>query len=290
VSANLRAALALAGAVLVCSLPAEQTGERRVTLDLADLDVGDAVNAVSRACSLNVVLDSAVSGRVSLRFVDAAASEVLAGLASAASLEITQEGSIYRLRPLARRNDIDLNINRGRLSASISGADVREVVAALSEQAHVSMVPEAGLRGTLSASISDVALDEGIRALFQGAGYTVTARRGILQVGMRDSAKAATGKYVPRPDDAQHASYTGSRYDRKGDAVLEGAATPSRGASRYKATEDESDASAPTRPSLASRPAKAGPQPADNGVLPALTPGQVGRKGPTAGRDSIPKF
>jgi type II secretory pathway component HofQ len=155
--------------------------------------VGDAVREVSRACSLNVVLDSAVSGRVSLRFVDAVASEVLAGLARAASLEVTQEGTIYRLRPLARKNAIDLNINRGRLSANISGADVRDVVAALSEQAHVSMVPDADLTGTLSASLSDVALDQGIRAIFQGAGYTVTVRRGILHIAGGNAAGGSKG-------------------------------------------------------------------------------------------------
>jgi hypothetical protein len=79
----------------------------------------------------------------------------------------TREAGSASLRPLGAQ--IHVTINQGFLSVDLREASVREVLAAIGQQAGLRVRIDAAVTRTVSAQFTAMALDEGLRRLLRGA-------------------------------------------------------------------------------------------------------------------------
>jgi type IV pilus assembly protein PilQ len=167
-----------------------QEADRRMSLDVKDTDIRDAIRMISKAYDLSIVLDNDVSGKVTLHLSDVPTMQGLRTLADASGLEVTTEGSVYRIRKKADEEHSSIRFSRGKLTIDVDNADVVPFLQELSSKTAVSIVPDGKVSGKITGKLFDVPLDDGIRALLEGNGFTVIRRRNIYQVSTKDDSDA----------------------------------------------------------------------------------------------------
>ncbi len=80
--------------------------------------------------------------------------------------------SAWPLRP--RETGIPVVVHDGQLSVDLREAQVREVLAAIGQQAGLRVHVDAAAHGTVSAQFKNIALDQGLRRLLRAASLSYT--------------------------------------------------------------------------------------------------------------------
>ena len=73
-------------------------GEQRMSLDVKDTDIRDAIRMISKGYDINIILDKDISGKVTVHLSEVPIMEGLTTLAESNGLEVVREGSVYRIR------------------------------------------------------------------------------------------------------------------------------------------------------------------------------------------------
>jgi type IV pilus assembly protein PilQ len=178
----------LSAAALAAAQPpaAPAPAEKRMSLDVKATDIGDAIRMVSKAYDLNIILDKDVTGKVTLHLSDVPIMEGLRSLTEPNGLEVTQEGSVYRIRRKTDAGKAVILYARDKLTVDVQNVDVLDFIKELSSKTAVSIVPDNKVTGRITGKLYQVDVDDGIRALLEGNGYIVVRRRNIYQVSVRE--------------------------------------------------------------------------------------------------------
>jgi type IV pilus assembly protein PilQ len=163
-----------------------QEQERSMSLDLKDTDIRDAIRMISKAYSLNIILDNDVSGTVTLHLSDVPIMEGLRSLAESRDLELVREGSLIRIRKRSDEAHASIRYSRGKLTIDVQNVEAMEFIEELSSKTGASIVPDSKLSGKITGKLFDVELDDGIRAILEGNGFKVMRRRNIYYVSDQD--------------------------------------------------------------------------------------------------------
>ncbi|MFW5775208.1 MAG: secretin N-terminal domain-containing protein [Chitinivibrionales bacterium] len=163
--------------------PAPSTDTQlRMSLDVKETDIRDVVRMISKGYDLNIILDKDVIGKVTLHLSDVPIMEGLRVLAQSNGLEVSRQGSVYRIRKATQEQRSFVRYHGGYLTVDVQNVDVIEFVKELSSKAAVSIVPESNMEGKISGKLYQVPLDDGLRALLEGNGFKVRRRRDIYRV------------------------------------------------------------------------------------------------------------
>lgn len=185
---TLTAVLVMVCTVLVASVPAQK--EQRMSLTAKDMDIRDAIRSISKGYDLNIILDSDISGTITLHLSDVPIMEGLRQLAESQGLAVVKEGSVYRIRKKTDEERSSIRYLRGKLTVDVENMDVLDFLKELSSKTAVSIVPDSKVTGKITGKLYDVDLDDGIRALLEGNNFTVLRRRNIYQVSMKEEPQA----------------------------------------------------------------------------------------------------
>lgn len=183
------------------AMPGDTGTVRRMSLDVKDTDIRDVVRMVSKAYDLSIVLDNSITGKVTVHLSDVPIMEGLRTLAESNGLDVTREGSVYRLRKKSDSGEGSIRFARNKLTIDVSGMDVIDFIKELSTKTSVSIVPDSKVAGKLTGKLFEVELDDGIRAILEGNGFMVVRRRNIYQVTTKESVSEAVSsrRSAPRP-------------------------------------------------------------------------------------------
>ena len=168
---------------------AEEEETRTMSLDVNETDIRDVIRMISRGYDLNIMLDNDVSGKVTLHLSDVPIMEGLQMLAESHGLEVSREGSVYRIRQATDERRSFIRYSNGLLTADVLNMPVLEFVKGISSKTAVNIVPESHLEGTVSGKLYQVPLDDGLRALLEGSGFKVVKRKNIYHVS--DASESA---------------------------------------------------------------------------------------------------
>jgi type IV pilus assembly protein PilQ len=173
-------------AMLVCAAlrgwSAEPADTTKLWLDVKDVDIRDVIQMISKAHNLNIVLDNDVSGTVTLHLSDAPAMEGLMALAKSRGLELTREGSVYRIGKAGVDKRGEVTFDHGRLTIDVLNMNITDFLNAVSTQASINVVADNQVSGPVSGKLFKVPLDEGLTALLEGNGFRIYKRKNIYQV------------------------------------------------------------------------------------------------------------
>ncbi len=111
--------------------PVEAAAERtveapRVTIDLVDSDVRDALQLVSKQAGVDIIAAMGVEGRISLSLQDATLEETLDAIASVGGFEVHRAGEIITLQTLEARMEHERR--RAELAAVLTPPDQEVIV------------------------------------------------------------------------------------------------------------------------------------------------------------------
>jgi type IV pilus assembly protein PilQ len=168
-------------------------GEAQVmSLDVKETDIRDVIRMISRGYNLNIILDNEVSGKVTLHLSDVPIMEGLRSLARSQGLQVTREGSVYRIRKATTEERSSIRFHRGRLTVDVENVDVNDFIKEVSSKTAVSIVPDSKISGKVSGKLYEVPVDDGLIAILEGSGFMVTKRRNIYRVSGGEGGGVAT--------------------------------------------------------------------------------------------------
>jgi type IV pilus assembly protein PilQ len=176
------------------------TGEMRtMSLDVKDVDIRDAIRMISKGYDINVLLDPEVSGTITVHLTDVPIMEGLQSIAATNGLEVTKEGSLYRIRRETREKRSLIRYQGGYLTVDVQNVEVGDFIKDISSKTAVSIVPDSKISGKVTGKLYQVPLDDGLRALLEGNGFKVTRRRDIYRVSSDDEVASGAGPSRRRP-------------------------------------------------------------------------------------------
>ncbi|MFP4418693.1 MAG: type II secretion system protein GspD [Chitinivibrionales bacterium] len=165
----------------------------RMSLDVKETDIRDVVRMISKGYDLNIILDKDVSGKVTLHLSEVPIMEGLRVLAQSNGLEVSKQGSVYRIQKATQEERSFVRYHGGYLTVDVQNIDVIDFIKEISSKAVVSIVPESNMEGKISGKLYQVPLDDGLRALLEGNGFKVRRRRDIYRVSSEASAGGEGG-------------------------------------------------------------------------------------------------
>lgn len=170
--------------------------EPRVTLDLQDVDLRAAVDALARQAGRNILVGRHVDERVTLSLRDVAWTEALRALAGLARC---------RIEPL--RGGILSLTQPPAVTIQFTDANIRTVIQLLAAYSGKNVVIEPAVTGQLTMNFQEVPWDEALLALAAAHGFHVTLVGDVLlcsaepRDGAPLSSRVWTGDVVAAPDD-----------------------------------------------------------------------------------------
>jgi type IV pilus assembly protein PilQ len=162
--------------------PVTVASEQKMSIDVKDTDIRDAIRLISKGYNINILLDQDITGKVTLHLVDVPIMEGLRSIASSNNLDVIRDGSVYYIKKASVEQTSMIRFSNGKLTVDVQNVDVRDFLKEISSKSAVSIVPDAKVEGRISGKLFQVSLDDGLRALLEGNGYTVVKRKNIYQV------------------------------------------------------------------------------------------------------------
>jgi len=164
-----------------------------LSVDVKDTDIRDVIRMISKGYNLNILLDQAVAGKVTLHLVDVPIMEGLRSIAQSQGLEVVKDGNVYKIQKQTAEEKNLIRYIDGKLTVDVQNVNVKEFLKELSSKTAVSIVPGAKVDGLVSGKLFQVDLDDGVRAILEGNGFKVIRRRNIYQVEQETGAAPGQG-------------------------------------------------------------------------------------------------
>lgn len=139
--------------------------------------------AIARATGLNLVVDSSVSGSVSLHLKDVSAEEALSLLAQAIGgrLVKTEKGFLLTKQPQAPI--LQVEFQDGKVTVNAQSAEAAEVLRQIAEKGKVNLILSTDLpQIRVTLSLRGVSVEEAINLVSKAAGWEVQREGAILKV------------------------------------------------------------------------------------------------------------
>ena len=144
-----------------------------------------ASNATRSGRAQNRRIEIVAEGAASLDSV------AVAGVMSQSEAEQATH-SLQKINPSTNSLEKSLNRHGNKISLSLKGVDIAEVMNMLSRKQRVNILMSKGVTGEVTINLYDMSLDEVIRSIANAAGYAAERRNGNYYISSHDD----TGKYA----------------------------------------------------------------------------------------------
>ncbi len=158
-------------------------------INLKDTDLRDVLRAVGSESSANILVDNAITQKVTLSLRDLDARDALLFLADEYDLHIEVSNGIVKVAPQPEtfhQQPLDFAVTDGRLTAHLERAQLERVVDAV-QSAGTSIIVRPGVAAEVSGHVTDVPLEQGLSLLFGNAGLTMEKDNGVYVIGASNS-------------------------------------------------------------------------------------------------------
>lgn len=181
------------------------------TLNFRGADLRDVLRAIAAESGLNLIVDDAVQGRVTVNFQDVAVIDALRFLAEEYTLALVQTGSIFRVRipvpepppaPPPPPEPVVL-FDDGRLTLDLEATPVATLARIVTQRSRTNVVLARDVSGTVSGFVQDAPLEVALSTVLASSGFALEREGAILVItqptqdegqpvrGRRDVAVAA---------------------------------------------------------------------------------------------------
>ncbi len=160
----------------------DSAGEQTFSIDVKDSDIRDVVRMVSTGYQINVVIDQSITGKITLHLTNVPVMSGLRTLAGTLGLVVVKSGLVYRICKESDEQLMQVDFNKGKLSADLHNADVRQFIAEVSRLTGASIVIDQHVDGKISGKLYGVEVEDGLKAMLESNGFEVVKRKNIFSV------------------------------------------------------------------------------------------------------------
>lgn len=179
--------------VMAISRASTEVNSKKVSLEFKDTDVRDVLRGLGLIAGVNIVADSTVDGKISVKFTSMELDQALDAIVSAGGYKYTCNDGVY----LVSRNSFPevttiATDAAGRVTIRARDADLRQLLLDVSKKTAVSIVPSSNLLSTISLDLKDISSSDVVSVLAKAGNASCTLQNGVWFVEAN----------IPKPDPA----------------------------------------------------------------------------------------
>lgn len=164
--------------------------ERLETVNVREADLRDVFRGIAHQYGLNLIVDSRIDRRVTVRLAGLPVIEAIAFLARENGLVLSQEGYILRVDvppepappPPPVPEPPHVMVRGDSLTVDLHGEELETVMRLIAQESGRDIVVRQGVRGPLRGLLTDVPFVLGLRTLLQNNGFALREKDGIFHV------------------------------------------------------------------------------------------------------------
>lgn len=153
---------------------------RTMTLDFKDADIRDILRAIGDQFGLNIIVDQAVEGNVTIHLHEVPVFEGLELLLKKNGFRLEREGNTFVVN--RSEGQIDIEATDELLSIDVTNAEITAVLRVISQQSGINIVSDQTVRGPVSGMLHDVEFDTGLASFLSANGYILRKRGNVYEV------------------------------------------------------------------------------------------------------------
>lgn len=153
-------------------------------VEFRDTPLREAFEALARPYGVDLWVDPAVIGSISIRLTDVTLDSALLFLISTNNLIYSREQGILRVlpRPAQPSPPPIVMYSNGRISIDAERVEVQELAKLITQQTEQNVIADANAVGLLTLHIREVSFEPGLRAALEAQGLTLNKWEGIYRI------------------------------------------------------------------------------------------------------------
>lgn len=184
--------------------PAPDFQQRLSSLNVRDADIRDVIRMLAKKYQVNLLIANDVEKRLTLNLSDISLEDALNYIVSDNQLLMKKYGEIYKILnapvPLPTPKIWDIEFRAGELSLNVQRESVREVVAEIARVSGQTLLCEQAVTGHISGTLKNAPFETGLKELLRANGFLLKkASHGYLVRAFdhfsQTAAKGAKGTF-----------------------------------------------------------------------------------------------
>lgn len=175
-----------------------------IELEFKDTGIRDVLQAIAAVAHVNIVTDSTVDGRVTVKLKGGTVKEALEAVLKVCRCHYRLEGDVYLVSRNRFPESTVISVDsEGRVTVRARDADLREVLMDVSREAGLSVVPSADITGKISIELQGVPISEVVPALVKAGDVSCFEQNGIwfVEPTSPSAGKDSEGRSEPPSPD-----------------------------------------------------------------------------------------
>jgi len=154
----------------------------KMSIDFVDADISEVFRTISAAYGISIIADKDVTGKVTLNLHDVPVREALESLCAANGLEVIREGRINRIRKASEKTINNLKMNMQRIDLDVQNRNVKDFIKEFADKTGLKILAGSDLTGTVTGSWKNQVPIDGFKALMEAHGFRIKQKNGFLIV------------------------------------------------------------------------------------------------------------
>jgi type IV pilus assembly protein PilQ len=157
--------------------------EELVTLQVRDGEIKDVLVMLTDQSRMNLVPDETVEGRVTLNLTDVKLKDALETLTIAYGYKFEKiNDNTYLVSKKEFEQPLEVEVKDNLLSIHISNGEIRSILKEIAQQAEINIIMDNSVKGRVSIDLDNVPLKEGLMNLLEINGFSLSEHNQIYRV------------------------------------------------------------------------------------------------------------
>lgn len=184
-----------------CQQAVNAQSSPRLSLEFKDTDIRDILKALSAIANVNIVADSTVEGKISLKIRDLDLPQALDAVLGVGGYKRTLRNGVYLVSHNALPEIPSVNRDSsGNLTIEAKDADLRQLLLTVSKEGGISVVPAPSLAGTISIELQQISAKDVVPILAKAGGAQCSQQNGVWFVDPTPTKVDYTRPDTPKRD------------------------------------------------------------------------------------------
>ncbi len=190
---------------------------KRIDINVENQPVKEFIKAFAEKTKISIVPGQNLEGKVTGHLKNVLPIDGFKALMAANQLNVRHKSGILLVegkdessdthRPRIRRRGgspgqsgpVDLDVNDGKVTASLRGANLQDVLRSITDQAELNLVVYGEINQSIDAELKDVPINTALSVFLQGTKFTYIIKEGMILIG-ESNPKTASGAILSTVD------------------------------------------------------------------------------------------
>lgn len=175
--------------------PVQRSASGLISLSFKDGDVRDVLSGIGLISGTNIIADATVQGRMTLNLKNLTLDEAIRSICNIGGYNYVKVGDVYNISKTMLARPLIVEMQDGKLTIEATRSDLREVLQRIAQVAGKNIVPSQNVAGQVTFSVRNLPFEVALETFVAANGLTLEKR----PAGEGQDVLYLVDKAVPKP-------------------------------------------------------------------------------------------